>query len=378
MKRIETVLVSMLVVAGAAPMALAQESGARTVVRRNFDRPIEAAGQPGDKADKAMFQMSMTESDGTNTYTLSIINGEATAQINGEAVPADRLRKKGSSYEVLDKEGKVVHSFRVMGLDGGRSGRMWMQGGRGAPDAEGQPQGIVVQGRRPRVMIGINMSDAEGGGVTVDNVVPGLPASRGGLQEKDRIVKIDGKEIGSTSDVREVLRGKETGDEMVVVVRRGEETKDIALKLDAFDAERLGVPMLLDVPIVNDWNEQQDWYEEVKRAWDKALAEIKKHGGEGGDKLMAEVDQAWAEAMKSMAKAKEKTRQWWSDQGRARLFTNQDRFVVPAPPAPAAPAERLQPQIDRQLERLVDQLERLQRRLDEMEKRLEPKAPGGQ
>lgn len=378
MKRIETVLVSMLVLAGAAPVTLAQESGGGTPARRNFDRPIGAAGQPGDKADKAMFQMSMTESDGTNTYTLSIINDDASAQINGEAVPGDRLRKKGSTYEVLNKDGKVVHTFRVAGIDSGRSARPWMQGGRSAPDAEGQQPGVVVQGRRPRVMIGINMSDAEGGGVTIDNVLPGLPAARGGLQEKDRIVKIDGKEIGTTADVREVLRGKETGDEMLIVVRRGDETKDIALKLDAFDAERLGVPLRLDMQITGPWNTQQDWYEEVKRAWEQALAEIKKHGGESGEKLMAEVDVAWAEAMRSMAKAKETTRQWWNDQGRDRLFTDQDRFVVPAPPAPPSGVERVPPQLDRQLERLTEQLERLQRRLDEMEKRMEPKGPGGQ
>lgn len=375
MNRIETVLVGVMVMTGAVPAALAQEPGTRVTVKRNFDRPIEGADQP---QDKAMFQMSMTESVGGNTYTLSIINGDATAKINGEQVPPDRLRRRGSLYEVLDKEGTVVHAFRAMGMEGGR-GRMWMQG-RGDRDADAPQDRAGVMTRRPKVMIGINMSDAEGGGVTVDSVVQGLPASRAGLEEKDWIVKLDGKEIATSADVREVLRGKESGDEMAVTVRRGNEEKTLTLKLDAFDAERLGVPMLLDVPLITEGQilgGQNDWYEDVKRAWDKALADIKKHGESGGDKLMAEVDQAWAEAMKSMARAREKTRHWWNEQGRARLFTDQDRFVVPAPPAPSG-AERGTPQLDRQLERLAEQLERLQRRLDEMERRMDPKREDGE
>lgn len=364
-KSVETVLVGVLVLAGAGGTAFAQEQD-RVVVRRNFDRQL---GQHAQPEGGNTFTMNMTEIDGEHSYTLSLKNGEASASMDNKDVPKDRLRRRGSSYEILDEKGEVVHTFRVIGMDGGRGGRMWLQGR--APEPEGQ----AMPTRRPRVMIGINMSDAEGGGVTVDNVVEGLPASKGGLMEKDRIVKMDDKAIETTGDVRDVLRGKDDGDEVRVVVRRGEEEKTITVKLESFNAERLGVPMLLDVPMVAEGQilgqGQGDWYEEARRAWEMALAEIKKHGEAGGDQLMQEVDKAWRDAMKAMAEAKSKTRQWWNDQGKERLFTDQDRFVIPAPPAPSAPQAVRGSSLDRQLDRLTEQLDRLQRRLDEMEKRME-------
>lgn len=63
----------------------------------------------------------------------------------------------------------------------------------------------------------------------IDTVVPNYSAQTGGLQEGDKILKIDGKKIKNKSDLDEALE-KSNGNELSILIERNGEEKEIKLK----------------------------------------------------------------------------------------------------------------------------------------------------
>ena len=100
-------------------------------------------------------------------------------------------------------------------------------------DRETEPTYCYVPGRAAigdepvRAVMGFwpGSPDATAGeGVVVSRTAPNGPAARAGIQAGDRIVRIDGQEIGDTEDYARVTAGKRPGDTVeVVVVREGRE-----------------------------------------------------------------------------------------------------------------------------------------------------------
>jgi serine protease Do len=71
-----------------------------------------------------------------------------------------------------------------------------------------------------------NAKDAKLGSVT-----PKSPAEEAGLKVGDVITKFDGKEIKTYDDMVKLLQGRKAGDEVTVVVKRGDTTMDLKIKL---------------------------------------------------------------------------------------------------------------------------------------------------
>jgi hypothetical protein len=96
----------------------------------------------------------MTESNGKDTYKVTITDDEVSAEINGEKVPAERIRRKDGKIEILDANGGVVKTFRMMtgndiavqGFDLGNIGELRRKIDR---DAAGLREGRVWIGERP-------------------------------------------------------------------------------------------------------------------------------------------------------------------------------------------------------------------------------------
>jgi serine protease Do len=68
-------------------------------------------------------------------------------------------------------------------------------------------------------------------GVMVDNVLDGGAAQRAGLLPYDVIVKINGKNMNSTNDIRSFIANAKANDVLKVVVFRNGQTKEIAVSL---------------------------------------------------------------------------------------------------------------------------------------------------
>lgn len=74
-----------------------------------------------------------------------------------------------------------------------------------------------------RGWLGVYLDPADG--TTVESLADGSPAEGAGLKAGDRIVKVAGKEIGSTEDLLAALEGKAGNDVAIVVMRNGAEKR---------------------------------------------------------------------------------------------------------------------------------------------------------
>jgi serine protease Do len=77
------------------------------------------------------------------------------------------------------------------------------------------------------------------GEVEVSHVLSGSPASGGGLQPGDRILKINGRAVEGIKAARAALSGAQPGDGVAVLVRRGSSTGDRELLLNVTVGEGL-------------------------------------------------------------------------------------------------------------------------------------------
>lgn len=194
---------------------------------QDFSKPL-ARTKNKSAEGAASSQTRIMSQDGDDQYELIISNGEVTAKVNGKKVPSERVRRSKDKVEILDKDGDVLKSFEISTADG----TPW----RGGRTAVG---GFSPDMPKPKVMIGITMSDDEDG-ILVDHVYEGLPAEKAGLAEGDVIIGVDGSGKLGQAEFREALNKKEPGDKIRVKVKRDGKEKDISVQLQAFDAEKLG------------------------------------------------------------------------------------------------------------------------------------------
>jgi len=269
--------------ASAASLASAQASG-------NFDRPlektVEVRGQDQPRSSSAT-RIEMSQSDGSNTYKVSIVDDEVTAKSNGEKLPPDRVRRSDGKIELLGKDGEVVATFHVgskpnawggVGAGGREPRRSWTMRSPaqpGVPAAPQAPQAPAAMGQMnpPKAMAGITLADVPdslaehlglkvGEGVMLERIVEGLPADKAGLKVKDIIIEAEGTKPLNQDKLREILRSKDPGQKVAVTVLRKGDKKEFAIELEKWDAERLGTTVAPEINIEPDvqhqWRMQLD------------------------------------------------------------------------------------------------------------------------
>ena len=183
--------------------------------------------------------------DGEHSYEVKIVNGVVEfAAIDGERIAKDRVRTEPERVVFLSDNSETLYAFKVPAM----TQSVW------APKY-GDGQQFVIEARveRPKVMLGINLSEPgdamrkqlklgkDQQVILVEKVIEGLPAQRAGLEDYDVILSIDGSDDANPERLTKVLREKSPGDTLKLVVLRGGEKKEIAAKLDAYDPDRLGV-----------------------------------------------------------------------------------------------------------------------------------------
>lgn len=91
-----------------------------------------------------------------------------------------------------------------------------------------QPEEVRV----PRGFLGLELIAAEGG-VRVGRVLPGSPASKAGVVEGDRLLRVGGRPVGAIGDARAAVAGVAAGDRVELAVRRDGEAGERALSVTA-------------------------------------------------------------------------------------------------------------------------------------------------
>ncbi|QOJ00160.1 MAG: PDZ domain-containing protein [Phycisphaeraceae bacterium] len=397
-----TIVGTLVCLAGLAAGARAQEPKPQRVevveLKGDFERPLGAARQPERANTRSSMIMSRTENG--RTTTVRIEDGRVTAEHDGRPVPADRVRQNGGVVEVLDDRGEVMARFESPGpieVNVPRAARAPRDvvrprlglslRGPGGEVRTWTPDILTVE--HPKVMIGINMSDADPrlmehlglgkeGGVLVDDVIPDLAGAKAGLEPNDLIVAADNLRPLTQEGLRGLLRAKNPGDEITLkVVRKGAGEREIKVRLDAYEPAKLG---LIEIHAAPDApaEGQHGLRGEARRAIKEAMKALK---GDEASKAAAQARKHLEEAMKQF----EVMRGEWLDDheffnpedlraltGRGMRFFGEDGrgFMVPArPPAPLAP-EGVDNRVLDRLEKLAERLEKLTERVEAIDRRL--------
>lgn len=406
-------------------------------LRGSYAQPLGAGGRASreGRGSGDTTNVVMIENRDGDTYTLKINGGTISAEHNGQAVPPERIERKGGAVLIKDKDGKTIKTFDVGVIgevrhgDQGADGRVWWLNhkegldlsalqGLGEIDWEdgqgSKGRGLVMVGGEedpPPVMVGITMSDVdssvlehlnldEGSAFSIDRVVEGLPAEKGGLKPHDVVTAIDGQTPATQEKFREVLRGKKAGDRLELKITRHGKAETVTLDLVAYDASKLGTTRgrVLGVPFGSGGEggpgeaifeigrggtgAAGGWSGEARKTIEQALAELKNNPNLQPEKIKAESQRALEEALKAISQTQDVFRQRWQsyrDGGPGGPLGGGGRADVFVAPNEAQPFVRMRPQVRaegdepsiKHLERLNAQLDRLNKRLDELEKRLE-------
>ncbi|NOY44443.1 MAG: PDZ domain-containing protein [Deltaproteobacteria bacterium] len=83
-----------------------------------------------------------------------------------------------------------------------------------------------------RVMLGVRIEKAEGGGARVLGVMPDSPAAKAGIQEGDVIVSVDGEPVEELFDLTFQVGQHKPGDRGPVVVVRNGERRELQVEYD--------------------------------------------------------------------------------------------------------------------------------------------------
>lgn len=199
----------------------------------------------------------------SRTVEVRVEHGEMNVIVDGQPVPADRIRRLDGGLEILDDRGRPMRNvviqipgagqvpagFRPEGVVGGL--RVIPEG---SPDIsvdetrtmvfvgpDGTPQVIDAGEFRwspappPRPMLGIRMENAEKG-VRVVEVIPGTPAAKAGLQAGDTILTA-GEGTLTTDRLLEKMKGFKPGQTVQMWILRGDEKREITATLEPWRPE---------------------------------------------------------------------------------------------------------------------------------------------
>lgn len=395
--------VAVLIAAGAACAQSAPAAG-----RSGYERPLAKRtriAQVEQPKQKSHNHVSINRSDETGTYTVTIEGDDVEATINGKKVDEDRIQRDDDHIKLLDDDGNVVAEFQV---GSGKQGGVWIAGdGEAAPapggvwemTVPGGGQGAFAGGglggvavaNPPPVMLGITMGEPSeslldhlglepDSAVLIDKVYEGLPADQGGMQDDDVLVEFDGQKPLTEDKVREILRGKNPGDEIKVKVVRKGSTKDLKIKLQAYDAGKLGggsftgQGQLFTPQEVQGLGWGASGNDAARQALEEALKNIDAIHGHDADAVREQVHKAIEEALANLHQSGGMYRLQVSPRalaGPGVVVGGQPGQVyrIPQPAAPTPPGGH--GDLSRQMDELRAQLDEVQKSRDELRAQLD-------
>jgi putative serine protease PepD len=163
------------------------------------------------------------------TVTAGIVSSADRLLPDGrQVIQTDAPINPGNSGGILaNRQGRVIGVNSAIRPGDGSNGNIGI--GFAVPiDLAAESAKALVQGRPIETgFLGVRMAQATGNqnGVLVQEVTPGSPAEKAGLQPGDLVVAIDGKAVATTNELGARIRSHKPGDKISLqVVRNGDET----------------------------------------------------------------------------------------------------------------------------------------------------------
>lgn len=341
-RSMQTLMAAALLCLGAGS-TLAQQERSDRLIRRPALSPVE-------RVQGTSQIIIRSEQDG-DTIEVRIVDGETTATVNGKPVPSDRVVQTPEEIQILGKDGTVEHRVK------------FSQTQPSTPPRPPLPaQGTWFAEQPPKVMIGITMSNEGGGGVRIDSVIESLPAAKAGLKAGEVIWSIDGTMIDNEAELRELLRDKEPGDKLEVKVKQQDgEFREVTLKLESFDAARMGQirsrTMVDTVP-----GARLGTHEQMMENLRRSLEQVDNIKESDIARIEEEVERAFAMRSRSGDVVAIAPRASGGGGAATRAESNALTF------SPLSNAQN--EEVIKKLESVLKKLERVEKRLEEMEKKL--------
>jgi hypothetical protein len=220
--------------------------------------PQISAVTPFQGSVSSMWSMSSAENG--HTYKSESRNGVITAEIDGTAVPADRIVREGTTVRIRDDKGETVYQTEAPASDVTTHTYSFKSGSTGAaavglhgmlaPRAAQRSSALQIDAEPPTVMIGVQLLDPdsslrghlglkENEATLISAVYEGLAAAHAGIEPYDIIVGVDGKSPAAPEAVRKALRATESGKSISLeIIHRGQK-KTVTVTPEKFDPEKL-------------------------------------------------------------------------------------------------------------------------------------------
>jgi serine protease Do len=96
----------------------------------------------------------------------------------------------------------------------------------------------------------------DGEGALITEVMEGTPAEKAGLKAGDVIVQVDQEKVGSPGDVSSIIRNKEKGDKVELLVMREKAKKTISLEVDEIESFGATDPSEMYMQYFNQGNQE--------------------------------------------------------------------------------------------------------------------------
>ncbi len=224
--------------------------------------------------------MVYRSSNNGHEYEIKLVDGEVVmAKRDGEDFDPDLVRLDDGVLLFLDENNQVIHEVKVPRVyrpsdrklgkytqntnERAKQKEDWLvwsdddssdlHSSKALDNPSDNRRIFITQTHRPKVMLGINLgepSDAlrkhlglgkDQRAILVEQVIEGLPADRSGIEDYDVIVSIDDSDQADGVLLSEVLKEKDPGDTIkLVVLRSGDEVK-VEVELAKYDPQALGV-----------------------------------------------------------------------------------------------------------------------------------------
>jgi serine protease Do len=183
-----------------------------------------------------------------------------TGGVMGEAITIDRSEPFVRFLKVLTTKAKV-HSGSVLVNPTGEIVGMhfgWIIDGEGflsAQDIRMTVGELISKGKVDYGWIGTQLEDGKEG-VRVTDVLSGSPAERAGLKENDVVLRLNGADVGSSSELIEKIRARSSGDKLKLEVLRKKHPLKLTVVLGPLSKSKKGSTPDYFIPILGDFIRQ--------------------------------------------------------------------------------------------------------------------------